>query len=97
MATELAYADPASCEMLKRAEAEHIDTILDRYDAVQPQCKFGALGVCCRICSMGPCRINLNGKSPQTGACGANAVAPGSYSATIAPLDFIICAAGEAE
>lgn len=73
MATELAYADPASCEMLKRAEAEHIDTIWDRYDAVQPQCKFGALGVCCRICSMGPCRINLNGKSPQTGACGANA------------------------
>jgi neopullulanase len=31
------------------------------------------------------------------GACGAKAAAPGSYSVTIAPLDFIICAAGEAE
>lgn len=68
------FADNATREMVKRAEADHIDTIWDRYDAVQPQCKFGTLGVCCRICSMGPCRISLvPGKEPQTGACGANA------------------------
>jgi glycosidase len=30
------------------------------------------------------------------GACGAKASAPGSYSVTIAPLDFIVCAAGDA-
>ena len=71
---ELLFADKATLQMLRRAETENIDTIWDRYDAVQPQCKFGALGVCCRICSMGPCRINLTpGKAPQTGACGANA------------------------
>lgn len=31
------------------------------------------------------------------GACGAKASVPGSYSVTIAPLDFIVCVAGEAE
>jgi glycosidase len=31
------------------------------------------------------------------GACEAKATAPGSYSVTIAPLDFIVCAAGAAE
>lgn len=71
---ELAYADNATRQMLKHAAEEHIDTVWDRYDNVQPGCKFGALGICCRICSMGPCRISLTpGKEPQTGACGANA------------------------
>jgi len=70
---ELLFADNATLEMLKRSEVDHIDTVWDRYDAVQPQCKFGSLGVCCRICSMGPCRISLTpGREPQTGACGAN-------------------------
>ena len=46
---ELLFADKATLQMLRRAETENIDTIWDRYDAVQPQCKFGALGVCCRI------------------------------------------------
>jgi glycosidase len=31
------------------------------------------------------------------GGCAAKANAPGSYSVTIAPLDFVVCAAGEAE
>jgi glycosidase len=30
------------------------------------------------------------------GVCGAKAAAPGSYSVTIAPLDFIMCATGDA-
>jgi glycosidase len=34
---------------------------------------------------------------PLYGACRAKSTAPGSYSVTIAPLDFIVCAAGEAE
>ncbi|MFR3031384.1 MAG: hypothetical protein ACLTNO_08860 [Blautia sp.] len=25
-----------------------------------PHCKFGEQGICCRICSMGPCRITEN-------------------------------------
>ena len=35
-----------------------------------PHCKFGEQGICCRICSMGPCRITK--KSPR-GICGCDA------------------------
>ena len=35
-----------------------------------PHCKFGEMGVCCRICSMGPCRITP--KAPR-GICGCDA------------------------
>ena len=34
-----------------------------------PNCKFGESGVCCRICSMGPCRITP--KAPR-GICGCD-------------------------
>ena len=34
-----------------------------------PHCKFGEEGVCCRICSMGPCRITK--KAPR-GICGCD-------------------------
>ena len=51
------------------AEGQH-ETAWDRYDTMQPQCKFGAEGVCCRICSMGPCRI-IPGKTTR-GVCGAD-------------------------
>jgi len=72
--TTLEYADKASQEMMERATADGMETVWQRYEAVQPQCKFGKLGICCRICSMGPCRISLKeGKAPQVGACGANA------------------------
>ncbi|UCD51911.1 MAG: anaerobic carbon-monoxide dehydrogenase catalytic subunit, partial [Phycisphaerales bacterium] len=35
-----------------------------------PQCGFGKQGVCCRICSMGPCRVS---KKASVGVCGADA------------------------
>jgi carbon-monoxide dehydrogenase catalytic subunit len=73
MAKELKYADKASQEMIKRAAKEQIDTVWDRYEAMQPQCGFGTLGLCCRNCMMGPCRIDPFGDGPQTGVCGANA------------------------
>ena len=34
-----------------------------------PHCKFGETGVCCRICSMGPCRVTP--KAPK-GICGCD-------------------------
>lgn len=34
-----------------------------------PHCKFGETGVCCRICSMGPCRVTP--KAPK-GVCGCD-------------------------
>jgi carbon-monoxide dehydrogenase catalytic subunit len=59
--------------MLRLAEAEGIELSWDRFDAMQPQCGYGQLGVCCRNCEMGPCRIDPFGEGPQAGVCGASA------------------------
>ena len=73
MADTRRSVDPASLKMLEIAEKEGHETAFDRFDAMQPQCGFGQLGICCRNCSMGPCRIDPFGEGPQAGICGANA------------------------
>ena len=65
--------DRASQQMLKRAEKKNILTAWDRLEIMQPQCGFGQLGICCRNCSMGPCRIDPFAEEEQTGVCGASA------------------------
>jgi len=66
--------DPAAHEMLARAEELGLETAWDRYEAQLPQCGFGELGVCCRHCNMGPCRISpFDGEGPKAGVCGATA------------------------
>jgi carbon-monoxide dehydrogenase catalytic subunit len=50
-----------------------IETAWDRLEQQEPQCGFGQLGLCCRICNMGPCRIDPFGEGPQRGVCGADA------------------------
>ena len=44
--------------LLKIASDKGIQTGRDRLAAMKPQCGFGELGTCCRICYMGPCRID---------------------------------------
>ncbi|HYA33237.1 MAG TPA: acetyl-CoA decarbonylase/synthase complex subunit alpha/beta [Candidatus Bathyarchaeia archaeon] len=63
--------DPAALEMLPVADQGHMQTMWDRAESMQPQCRFGESGLCCRICLQGPCRINPFGKEPQRGICGA--------------------------
>jgi len=65
--------DRASLQMLQHAAKERLETAWDRWEAQQPQCGFGQLGVCCRICNMGPCRIDPFGREPRRGTCGADA------------------------
>ncbi len=65
--------DPAAQEMLEIAAQEHLETAWDRLEAQQPQCGYGLLGICCRNCGMGPCRIDPFGNGPQRGVCGADA------------------------
>ena len=65
--------DPATHEMLARAEELGLETAWDRYEAQLPQCGFGELGVCCRNCNMGPCRISPFEDGPKLGVCGATA------------------------
>ena len=64
--------DPAAAEMLEKANRDNVQTVWDRFEQQKPQCGFGDLGVCCRNCLQGPCRINPFGE-PKEAICGANA------------------------
>jgi len=64
---EEASIDPATQEMLIRAEELGIETAFSRADQMSP-CNIGAVGHCCKNCSMGPCRLTKDG---QVGVCGA--------------------------
>jgi len=57
-------------QMYARTKEMNITTIFDRYQDQQPQCGFGMQGVCCQLCSHGPCRITP--KAPKA-ICGATA------------------------
>jgi carbon-monoxide dehydrogenase catalytic subunit len=57
-------------EMHLRAKELGIRTTFDRYQDQLPQCGFGMEGVCCQLCSHGPCRITP--KAPRA-ICGATA------------------------
>ncbi len=67
------FSDKATQKLIKHALKNNMQTVWDRYEAMQPQCGFGQLGLCCRHCTMGPCRIDPFGDGPQTGVCGADA------------------------
>lgn len=59
--------------MLEVARKNGIETVWDRLEKQQPQCGFCNLGTSCRICTMGPCRVDPFGDGPQKGVCGADA------------------------
>jgi carbon-monoxide dehydrogenase catalytic subunit len=66
-------SDKAAQEMLEHMSEAGIENAWDRFEAQEPQCGFGRLGICCRNCAMGPCRIDPFGEGPQVGVCGATA------------------------
>ncbi len=68
-----ASIDPTVPPLLEKADREGVETAWHRYLKQQPQCGFGLLGVCCRNCNMGPCRIDPFGYGPDKGICGASA------------------------
>ena len=61
--------DPATLQMKAVAKQRGIETVWDRSDA-NTMCKFGAEGLCCKNCNLGPCRISV--RAPR-GMCGADA------------------------
>lgn len=65
--------DNAVNQMLEVARQKEVETVWDRLEAQLPQCGFGELGVCCRHCVQGPCRISPFDDGPQRGVCGATA------------------------
>ena len=65
--------NPVNDKLLKVANENNISTIWDRFMEQEPHCGFGTLGVCCKVCNLGPCRIDPFGEGAQKGACGADA------------------------
>ncbi|MEX1302533.1 MAG: anaerobic carbon-monoxide dehydrogenase catalytic subunit, partial [Desulfotignum sp.] len=59
--------------LFDKAVRDNVETVWHRHDAQQPQCGFCDMGLSCRICIMGPCRVDPFGQGPQTGVCGADA------------------------
>ncbi|MFN2233822.1 MAG: carbon monoxide dehydrogenase, partial [Anaerolineales bacterium] len=59
--------DPAAQQMLILAEEMGIGTAFTRADEMAP-CNIGGAGMCCKNCSMGPCRLTKDG---SVGICGA--------------------------
>ncbi|MGY4706219.1 anaerobic carbon-monoxide dehydrogenase catalytic subunit [Candidatus Bipolaricaulota sp. J31] len=51
------------------AGQEPVRTAFERAQELLP-CPFGAAGICCKACFMGPCRVREDGR---TGVCGATA------------------------
>ncbi|MGM0688916.1 MAG: anaerobic carbon-monoxide dehydrogenase catalytic subunit [Bacillota bacterium] len=60
-------------KILRYADEENIETVWNRLHAQEPQCGYCSLGLSCRNCAMGPCRVDPFGEGPQKGVCGADA------------------------
>ncbi len=65
--------DPSVEPLLEKGKKDGVKSAWDRYQEQSPQCAFGTLGLCCRHCSNGPCRIDPFGEGPKEGVCGADA------------------------
>lgn len=61
--------EQATNELLENGKKVGADSWQQRVKNQTPHCGFGEAGTCCRICSMGPCRITP--KSPR-GICGCD-------------------------
>lgn len=59
--------------LLEKAKNDQVQTVWDRHADQQPHCGYCETGLSCRICIMGPCRIDPFGEGPQVGVCGADA------------------------
>jgi carbon-monoxide dehydrogenase catalytic subunit len=62
-----ASRDQVTIGLLAFAEESGYETAFSRADDMAP-CPIGSDGLCCKVCSMGPCRLVKEG---QTGICGA--------------------------
>ncbi len=67
--TTVEEMEAATNSLLETANKVGADTWQQRVKNQTPHCGFGEAGTCCRICSMGPCRITP--KAPR-GICGCD-------------------------
>jgi carbon-monoxide dehydrogenase catalytic subunit len=81
--TTIEQMEAVTAQLKERACAVCAETWEDRNKKQTPHCKFGEDGICCKNCSMGPCRIT---PKAGRGICGADAhaIAGRNYLRTIA-------------
>jgi carbon-monoxide dehydrogenase catalytic subunit len=81
--TTIEQMEEVTAKLKERAVKAGAETYEDRVKVQTPHCKFGEDGICCKNCSMGPCRITAKAKR---GICGADAgaIAGRNYLRTIA-------------
>jgi hydroxylamine reductase (hybrid-cluster protein) len=74
-------ADAAVNKLIVKAHRSQTDLAWDRADAMQPQCGFGRMGICCTDCYEGPCRVNPFAEAAQYSICGRSQqdLASGSF------------------
>jgi len=76
----LVSIDPATLEMIAKAKEDGASIVFERAEKTKP-CPIGQEGSCCRMCSMGPCRVPAGKNKEETpeekarrkGVCGATA------------------------
>lgn len=62
--------DSAVNQMLIKAHRKGVELAWDRAEAMQPQCGFGRMAICCNDCQEGPCRVNPFATEDQHTICG---------------------------
>jgi anaerobic carbon-monoxide dehydrogenase catalytic subunit len=62
--------DQLSGYMYEVTRKDGMETIYERFAKQQPQCSFGSMGICCTLCTDGPCQIT---RKASRGVCGASA------------------------
>jgi len=60
-------------EMLEKGQADNVKSTAFARSRDQKQCPFGEYGTCCKLCALGPCRINPGKSDSMVGICGADA------------------------
>jgi carbon-monoxide dehydrogenase catalytic subunit len=81
--TTIEQMEEVTAKLKEQAVKAGAETYEDRVKQQTPHCKFGEDGICCKNCSMGPCRVSAKGKR---GICGADAhaIAARNYARMIA-------------
>ncbi|MEW5932027.1 MAG: hypothetical protein AB1816_00380 [Bacillota bacterium] len=62
-------ADALTERLMAEARGGSWPSVWDRFEGQVPNCAFGTMGLCCRACSQGPCRIDPFGQV-ETTTCG---------------------------
>jgi len=60
----------STAQMITKARNDGVELFFDRAQAMKA-CPIGEKAACCKHCSMGPCRMNVNSPYDRVGVCGA--------------------------